>query len=451
MYPGSTVHLIVGRIVSARVRGTHRYRAVFPVVAMAVTLLLAMPSFASAQRIFEAPEKVLSLSKGASLLLETDAAIERVSVGEPGVADVTTLSQREVLVNAKEIGVTTLLVWTGGTSGPKLYSIEVTADASGLQRYLNDVLPGEKVVVSASGNTVTLSGQVRDASAATRAVEIAKGSGAVVIDNLSMPTALQVLLEVRFAEVNRSAVAEWSSTLSTVNPHELDDDGRWTGRTSSDGTIDFSLFNPGSSIEAAFRALRSRGDFKELAEPNLVTLPGKEAFFLAGGEFPYPTVQGGGGTNAVSIAFRAFGIMLRFTPTIMRNGNIRLKVVPEVSSLDFANALTFSGFVVPSLLTRRVETEVELKEGQHLAIGGLLDNSTLKNVSKIPVLGDLPILGALFRSTSARERRTELLVIVTPKLVGATETLPPVPTGEPSTWDWSRRMRPARTDTTGRK
>ena len=150
-----------------------------------------------------------------------------------------------------------------------------------------------------------------------------------------------------------------------MNPHELSDDGRWSGSTSSDGTIDFSLFNPGSSIEAAFRALRSRGDFKELAEPNLVTLPGKEAFFLAGGEFPYPTVQGGGGNNAVSIAFREFGIMLRFTPTIMRNGNIRLKVVPEVSSLDFANALTFSGFVVPSLLTRRVETEVELKEGQH--------------------------------------------------------------------------------------
>jgi pilus assembly protein CpaC len=151
----------------------------------------------------------------------------------------------------------------------------------------------------------------------------------------------------------------------------------------------------------------------------------------------------------VTIAFREFGVRLRFTPTIMRNGNIRLKVAPEVSSLDFANALNFEGFVIPSLLTRKAETEVELKDGQHLSIAGLLDNSTIRNVNKIPILGDLPILGALFRSKSVRERRSELLVIVTPKLVGASETPPAVPTGEPSTWDWSKRMRP-RADTASR-
>ncbi len=441
MQPVPAVHSIVGRIVRARSVGTQLGRFSIPAVVAVWALLLAFAAPASAQRIFEKPERVLTISKGASILLENDAPIQRFSIGEPTVAEATVLSPREVLISGKEIGVTTLLVW-GSDNVPKLYSVEVTADAVGLERYLKDVLPNQQVVVSATGNTVTLSGQVRDPSAAARAVEIAKGSGAVVIDNLSIPTALQVKLHVWFAEVTRSALEEWASTLATVHPHELRDDGRWAGGTAPDGTIDFSLINPGSSFTATLRALRGRGDFKSLAEPTLVTLPGREAEFLAGGEFPYPTIQGGGGNNAVAIEFRSFGIKLKFTPTIMRNGNIRLKVEPEVSSLDFANALQFQGFVIPSLLTRRAETEVELKDGQHLSIAGLLDNSTVRNINKIPILGDLPILGQLFRSKSVRERRTELLVIVTPRLVGASETLPPVPTGEPSTWDWSKRMQP---------
>jgi pilus assembly protein CpaC len=258
-----------------------------------------------------------------------------------------------------------------------------------------------------------------------------------------------VLLQVRFAEVTRSAIEEYATALSTVNPHELTDDGRWAGSTDSDGDITFSLLNPGSSLSATLRALRGKGDFKDLAEPNLLALPGKEASFLAGGEFPYPSIQGGSANNAVTVTFREFGIRLKFTPTIMRNGNIRLRVAPEVSSLDFGNTVSFQGTVIPSLLTRKAETEVELKDGQHLSIAGLLDNSTTRNINKIPILGDLPILGLLFRSKNVRENRTELLVIVTPRLVGASDTPPPVPTGEPWTWDWSRRMRP-RADTTAR-
>jgi pilus assembly protein CpaC len=437
--------------VSLRARVTQHRRVCFPAIALSWALLLAFAGPVSAQRIFSQPEKVLTLSKGASLLLENDGAIQRFSIGEPSVAEATVLSPREVLLSGKEIGVTTLLVWGTGPT-PKLYSVEVTADAAGLERYLKEVLPGQQVSVSASGNTVTLSGQVRDASAAQRAVEIAKGTGAVVIDNLSIPTAVQVLLQVRFAEVTKSALEEYSSALSTVNPHELSDEGNWSGSTNTSAGVDnivFSLLSPGSSFEANLRALRGRGDFKDLAEPNLLTLPGKEASFLAGGEFPYPTVQGGGQNNAVTIAFREFGVRLKFTPTIMRNGNIRLRVAPEVSSLDFGNTVSFQGTVIPSLLTRKAETEVELKDGQHLSIAGLLDNSTTRNINKIPILGDLPILGLLFRSKNVRENRTELLVIVTPRLVGASDTPPPVPTGEPWTWDWSRRMRP-RADTTAR-
>jgi pilus assembly protein CpaC len=441
MPAGSAAHRIVGRIVRAPAGRTQPARTCVPAVLLLWALLLASATPASAQRIFEKPERVLTLSKGASLLLENEAPIQRFSIGEPGVAEATVLSPREVLLSGKEIGVTTLLVW-GPDATPKLYSVEVTADAAGLERYLKQVLPNQEVQVTATGNTVTLSGQVRDASAAARAVEIAKGSGAVVIDNLSIPSAIQVLLQVRFAEVTRSALEEYASALSTVNPHELTDDGRWEGATDSEGTIDFALIEPGASFTAALRALKGRGDFKSLAEPNLLALPGKEASFLAGGEFPYPAVQrAGDALGVVTIEFREFGIRLKFTPTIMRNGNIRLKVAPEVSSLDFANALQFQGFVVPSLLTRKAETEVELKDGQHLSIAGLLDNSTLRNINKIPILGDLPILGQLFRSKSVRERRSELLVIVTPRIVGASETPPPLPTGEPSTWDWSRRMR----------
>jgi len=404
--------------------------------------LLAGP--VSAQRIVSKPEKVLLLAKGASLLLENQVPIQRFSIGDPTVAEATVLSPVEVLVSGKSLGVTSLLVW-GNDGQVKLYSVEVAADAPGLERYLDAVLPGEKISVSATGNSVTLSGQVRDASVATRAVEVANGTGAVVIDNLSIPTATQVMLKVRFAEISRSALEEWSSRLSTLNPHKLSDNGDWQGTTSSDGNIFFNLSSPGSSLTAAIRWLKGRGDFKDLAEPNLLALPGKEASFLAGGEFPYPTVQsggvGGGASNAVSITFREFGIKLRFTPTIMRNGNIRLKVAPEVSALDFANALTFEGFVVPSLLTRKAETEVELQSGQYLSIAGLLDNNTLKNVNKIPILGDIPILGEFFKSKSARERRTELLVIVAPELVQGQNEPEPVPTGEPSTWDWSRAMK----------
>jgi pilus assembly protein CpaC len=195
--------------------------------------------------------------------------------------------------------------------------------------------------------------------------------------------------------------------------------------------ITFLLNSGTANLQAFIEAATQKGDLRTLAEPNLMTLPGKEAFFLAGGEFPFPSVQGGASSGAVSIVFKDFGIKLRFTPTIARNGAIRLKVAPEVSSLDFGNGLTIQGFQIPSLRTRRAETEVELREGQYLAIAGLLDNETTRNLTKIPILGDIPILGELFRSRGTRDRRTELLVVVTPELVQATESAPKVPTGEP--------------------
>jgi pilus assembly protein CpaC len=415
--------------------------------AIALTVFAGARSL-EAQRVVRAPEQVVSVSKGASALLVNTTPIQRFSIGDPAVAEAVVVSPTEVLINGKTLGTTSLFLWDNA-GNIKLYSVEVTADAPGLQRYLSSVLAGETIDVIASGNVVTLSGQVRDASVANRAVEIAKGSGATIVDNLTTPEAVQVLLKVRFAEVNKSAIKEFRSQLATLNPHRLSDRGDWIGSTNtnpqdggfSDGVVDFGLFNANASIEVLIRALTSKGLLKSLAEPNLIALPGREATFLAGGEFPYPAVQGGGGNNAVSIVFKEFGIRLRFTPTITRGGSIRLKVAPEVSALDFSNPLVFGGFTIPSLLSRRAETEVEMKNGQYLAIAGLVDNTMTDNSTKIPILGDIPILGQFFRSKDARQRRTELLVLVSPKLVLPSDTPALLPTGEPASWKWSGQMK----------
>ncbi len=403
-------------------------------LALLVAGMLALVPAAHAQRVVSQPQQVISVSRGASALLVNPTPIVRMTIGDPAVADANVVSPTEAVINGKALGSTTLLVWDNSGS-PRIYSVEVTADAQAIQRFIKGVMPDENIEVSSSGNTVTLSGTVRDAVSATRAVEIARTSGATVIENLFTPPAVQVMLQVRFAEISRSIMKDWSSSLSTLNPHELNDNGDWFGQTTPEGNIGFLLDNGTANIEALIQAAKTRGDFRSLAEPNLMTLPGKEAYFLAGGEFPFPTLQAASAGNVVTVVFKEFGIKLRFTPVILRSGAIRLKLAPEVSSLDFANGLVIGGFEIPTILTRRAETEVELREGQFLAIAGLLDNSLINNVTKIPVLGDIPLIGELFKSRAIRQRKTELLVLITPRLVTANETPTPVPTGEPAR-DW---------------
>jgi len=405
------------------------------------------PRAAEAQTVLQQATKSYSLPRGASLLLVSSVSIQRYTVGDPSIAEVVVVSPTELLINGKGLGSTSLILWEMG-GVPKLYTIEVTVDTPALERYLQEALPGEKIGVMASGNSVTLSGNVTDPVIVDRAVEIAQGTGvSSVINNLVSPPAVQVLLQVRFAEIDRSNLKDFSAALSTLNPQNLKSDGDWSGASISDGLIRILLSNPNANIQAIIQASITKGTLRSLAEPNLITLPGKEASFLAGGEFPYPSVQGTSGGvsnfgNAVTITFREFGVRLRFTPNITRSGAIRLKVAPEVSTLDFANGLTVSGFQIPSILIRKAETEVELKEGQYLAIAGLIDNSTIESVKKIPLLGDIPILGAFFRSTTTRAKQAELLVLVTPRLVRASDTAPPLPTGEPVTWKWPGWMRP---------
>ena len=402
---------------------------------LALAAGLWLPATASAQRMIRQPEQVVSVSKGASVLIVNEVPLQRFSVGDPNVAQAVVVSPTEVLVNGKALGTTSLVLWDNAGT-PRLYSVEVTADAPGLERYLTALMPQEKISVSASGNSVTLSGNVKDPNSVTRAIEVAKSTGAVIVDNMVAPIAVQVLLQVRFAEISRSASKEFNAVFNARNTDELRGNVNWEGNTASEGSLRALVSSPGASIEALIDASKRKGQFRSLAEPNLLTVPGKEAYFLAGGEFPFPTLQSGNATGGITIVFKDFGIKLRFTPTITRSGAIRLKLAPEVSSLDFANGLVISGFEIPTILTRRAETEVELREGQHLAIAGLMDNNTVKNVSKIPILGDIPILGQFFRSTDAQERRTELLVLVSPRLVQATETATPLPTEEPTAWQW---------------
>ncbi|MCG6956905.1 MAG: pilus assembly protein N-terminal domain-containing protein [Gemmatimonadetes bacterium] len=411
--------------------------AAFAVVATA----LALPRSLDGQEILQNPERVLTLAKGTSALIQYPGELTRVSVTDPNVAEAVVMSPTEVLVNGLGLGTTSLLLWD--TAGARrLYSVEVTADVASLQRFIDVLFPDEHIEATARGNTVILSGQVSDARIAARANELAKTTGAQVLDNLQTPAPRQILLEVRFAEVSREALSTYgNNVLQTVNPQKLSGSGTWSAGTDSDGQIDLSLINSDAQLSALIRALKTHGNFKSLAEPNLLALDGQEASFLAGGEFPFPSIQGGTSSNAVTVQWREFGVRLHFTPHVTNIGNIRLTIAPEVSSLDFAGGLSMAGFQIPTILTRKAETAIELKAGQHLAIAGLIDNTMQENVDKLPLLGDIPILGALFRSKDMREKRTELLVIVTPRLVEPTDQDIPVPTGEPSSWQWDGKLR----------
>jgi pilus assembly protein CpaC len=407
---------------------------------LALSAWAAVP--AEAQQVMTQPTRVVSVARGTSALITTVAPVERVALGDPQVADAIAMSPTEILVNGQRVGSTSLLVWDRA-GRVQLYTIEVTPDIGALERQIRALFPDLPVRLSATGEAVVVSGTVRDALAARRILEIVRASGARVINNLIAPSALQVLLHVRIAEVNRSAIQALGADLFFTNPHrygEVEEIGTMQLETLSSGLVRlFLLGDNGAALEATIRALRSTGDFRSLAEPNLVTLEGEEATFLAGGEFPFPSVQGGA-SQQVTIQWKEFGVRLNFTPYVTNDGSIRLSVTPEVSALDFANGLQFAGFTVPALLTRRASTDVELRPGQHLAIAGLLDNQQEANVSKIPLLGDIPIIGTFFSLREKRDRQTELLVIVTPYIVEPTDTPPAVPPGEPRDWDRHRRF-----------
>jgi len=420
----------------------------------AASLAVAVPAVGQVVQqgvnVLNTAQQTVRVERGKVTLLQFSFDVTTMSVGDETIADVVIppVSARDWQILGKQVGATNLIVWGPAGTQPVMYDIEVTVDATALETQLRTLFPSTNISVSTSGGAVILSGTVQNPTIARRAAALATQTGAQVINNLQAPSAEQVLLQVRFAEIRRTAGSNLGVDLAADNVGELDQifgQGS-TARveTLSEGLMRLFLVGQNADLDATIRALKSKGEYRSLAEPNLVTMEGEEASFLAGGEFPYPTVQTSGTGAAggqVSITFKEFGIQLRFTPTVTNSGTIVLDVNPEVSSLDFANGLSFAGYQIPSLLTRRAESKVEMRPGQHLAIAGLLDNVLSDNVTKIPFLGDLPILGAFFRARQNDQARTELLVLVTPHLVEASDVPPGIPSGEPATWRWDRNMK----------
>jgi pilus assembly protein CpaC len=387
---------------------------------------------------------VVMVPAGQSALLVETTPVERVSIGNPEIADAVVVSPVEVLVNGITLGTTTLIIWSR-TGGRRAYTIEVTVDATALRRTVQTLFPQERVEMTAVGNMVILTGSVSDPRVARQIQALATGTGATVVNNLVVAADRQVMLQVRIAEVSRTAGHEFASRLAALNPQDISGrDSDWIIETLSDGLMRLMVLDPNASIEAVFTAMRSTGEIRTLAEPNLIAVDGADASFLAGGEFPFPVAQAGTDAARVTIQWREFGVRLNFRPTIMAGGAIRLRVEPEVSALDFSTGLVIGGFAVPTLLMRRASTEIELREGQTFAIAGLLDNTASSTVTRIPILGHLPLIGALFTSRRRQEDQMELLVLVTPWLVSPYDVPPPVPTGEVETWRRDGHLRPVR-------
>jgi pilus assembly protein CpaC len=398
---------------------------------------------------------------GKSMVVDSAETLRRVSVTDPAIASATIISPRQVLIHGHRLGSVTLILWNERDE-IRSFELDVELDLGPLRETMRQTFPGETIEASQSGASIVLSGKVSSKGVGEQAVALAQTHAEKVV-SLLVEGGAQVLLKVRVAEVNRAAIQElglnvfgtgltlgdaniignlsttqFVDTLGNVgavppdvqrgrDPQAPNLAAGGIGNT-AEGTpavfglsdlLNLFLFLPDRNLGVVVRALEQRNLLEILAEPNLLAQNGREASFLAGGEFPFPTVQGiSGGLPAVSIQFREFGVRLRFTPTILANGRISLKLVQEVSSLDFSNALTISGFLVPALSTRRAETELEIGQGENFAIAGLIDNRVTEVASKIPWLGDLPIIGKLFRSRALQRVNTELLVMVTPQLVG---------------------------------
>ncbi|MGI8770921.1 MAG: type II and III secretion system protein family protein [Acidobacteriaceae bacterium] len=390
----------------------------------------------------------LYVSVGKSVLVDIARPIARIAVASSDVAEATAVSPSEILLNGKAAGETSLIVWEAG-GGRQFFNVKVRPSSyvandrvDALRRELRTELPAQALKVTSENGLIFLRGTVKDLNDSDRAVQIASTAGKVVnLLYVAVPAAEpQILLKVRFASIDRTQIKQLglnifstgaTNTLGTVTT------GQFQAPTVSlpsatqpavatvSNALNLFFFRPDLNLGATIQALENQGVVQILAEPNLLAANGKQASFLAGGEYPYPVVQGitGGGTGAVTIQFKEFGVRLNFIPTITPRNTIRLQVAPEVSSLDFTNGVQISGFTVPALSIRRVKSEVELSEGQSFAIGGLLDNRETQNLEKVPFIGDIPILGKLFQSISKNRQNTELIVIVTPEITG------PIPAG----------------------
>jgi len=400
--------------------------------------------------------QVLHILVGKSVIINSQARIVRVLASNPTAIETLATSPTQVVVVGKTAGTSSLLLWDE-TGHSQMLDVMVDIEVSGLRTALEQAYPDQPIDVQADGGRLILSGNVLNPRVVDDLTKMAGLYSTQVVNSLTVPPShdRQVLLEVKFAEVDRSRVDQFGvnilglgalNTPGVISTQQYGppsgSNSAASGGTSITGKIPLGdatttltvpdlliifLFRPDLNLGATIKALEQKSVLQILAQPNLLALNGQKASFLAGGEFPFPVVQGGQSIGVVTIQFRPFGVRLEFTGFIGSDNVIRLHVAPEVSTLDFTNALTISGFTVPAISTRRAETEIELRDGQSFGIAGLIDRRAQVQLSKIPGIGDIPILGQLFRSRNINRSNTELMVLVTPHIVDPIRAAPPLP------------------------
>jgi pilus assembly protein CpaC len=373
---------------------------------------------------------------GQSRVINFDRPVGRFSVSNPDIAEAILVTPDQVLVNGKAFGQVNFIAWEQ-TGGQYLtFDVYVRANLSLIDSQVRALFPKDDIRLSQANGSVVISGSVANVATAAQVQSVIEAAGFKTVNMLTSPisNATQVQLQVRVAEVNRNKLRDYGTSFTTLpqggtggyinsggGPTSVDNIA-----TSAAGAVIETLIQPAMNLfifnrqintGAFLRMLRQEGAFRELAEPNLIAMNGQQASFLAGGEFPVPVLQTGNGNNGITIVWKEYGVRLNFKPTIIDEDHIRLELEPEVSTIDFANGVRFNNFVIPALRTRRAKTGVELRDGQSFALAGLLDNSETKTLSRIPIVSDIPVLGALFKSKTFEKKETELMFIVTAVMV----------------------------------
>jgi len=394
-----------------------------------------------AAAVMMAQSEDLRVTVGKSIVLDYPADVARISTSNPEIVDAVAVSTREVLLHAKAHGVSTVVIWAK-TGQRTFYNVSVEHNLEPIRKILKESFPDDPISVQSARDSVVLTGRVTSQVSSDRAAALVASLAKTVVNNLVVnpgPVEKQILMRVKFAELDRSWSQQFGINListGALNTPGTVSTGQFSPPRPSNvrgvipggaaGTVsDFTLsdalnvfaFRPDLNLASTIKALQGQSVLQILAEPNLITTNGKEASFLVGGEFPVPVLQGGSNAGAVTIMFREFGIRLAFNPLLTANNTMKVYVKPEVSSIDIANSVTFNGFRIPALSTRRIETNIELAPGQSFVIGGLIDDRLEDSVNRIPGLANIPVLGALFKSKAENKAKTELIVLVTPEIV----------------------------------
>jgi pilus assembly protein CpaC len=367
---------------------------------------------------------------GQSRVINFDRPVGRFSVSNPEIAEAVLVTPDQVLVNGKSFGQVNFIAWeqTGGQF--LVFDVYVRANLSLIDSQIRALFPKDDIRLSQANGSVVISGSVANAVTSSQVQSVVEAAGFKTVNMLTSPVSgmTQVQLEVRVAEVNRNRLRDYGTSFLTNGstggyansgggPSQIGDSVIGAASAVLNPALNVLLFNRSLNTAAMLKLLRTEGAFRELAEPNLIAMNNQQASFLAGGEFPVPVLQIGGGNQGITIVWKEYGIRLNFKPTIIDEDHIRLELEPEVSTIDFVTGVRFNGFVVPALRTRRAKTGVELRDGQSFALAGLLDNTETKTLSRIPIVSDIPVIGALFKSKSFEKKETELMFFVTAHLV----------------------------------